>query len=108
MLGNKPSACCVDLGAARQVIVAANATSHRFGLLLVPCLGHLAQPLSAALMPGVVAATMQNIYGASVSSHPIFNTDSLGGVVIAHVGRVELLALVLLLLWATAMGSDES
>lgn len=64
-----------DLGAARgDVIVAILLEALLWGLVgaLVGTL--LAQPLSAALMPAV-AATLQNIYGASVSSLPVFNVD---------------------------------
>ena len=63
-----------DLGAVRQAIVAAIAIESLVWAVTGALLGTLlAQPLSAALMPAV-AATMQNIYGASVSSLTIFNT----------------------------------
>ena len=95
-----------DLGAVRQAIVAAIAIESLFWAVTGALLGTLlAQPLSAALMPAV-AATMQNIYGASVSSLPIFNTGLFWeALLLAFTGLI--LALVLPLLRATAISSDE-
>ena len=95
-----------DLGAARQAIVAAIAAESLIWAVTGALLGTLlAQPLSAALMPAV-AATMQNIYGASVSSLPIFNTGLFWeALLLAFTGLI--LALVLPLLRATAMSSGE-
>ncbi len=95
-----------DLGAARQEIVAAVAIESLVWAVTGALLGTLlAQPLSAALMPAV-AATMQNIYGASVSSLPIFNTGLFWeALLLAFTGLI--LALVLPMLRATAMSSDE-
>ena len=95
-----------DLGAVRQAVVAAIVIESLFWAGTGALLGTLlAQPLSAALMPAV-AATMQNIYGASVSSLPIFNTGLFWeALLLAFAGVI--LALVLPLLRATAMSSDE-
>ena len=57
-------------------------------------------------MPAV-AATMQNIYGASVSSLPIFNTGLFWEALLLAFAGLSL-ALVLPLLRATAMSPDES
>ena len=57
----------------RQSVIAAIAIESLIWAVTGALLGTLlAQPLSASLMPAV-AATMQNIYGASVSSLPVFN-----------------------------------
>ena len=96
-----------DLGAVRQAIVAAIAiesliwavTGALFGTLL-------AQPLSAALMP-TVAATMQNIYGASVSSLPVFNVGLFWEALLLALAGLTL-ALFLPLLRATVVRSDYS
>ena len=64
-----------DLGAGRSAVIAAIFLEASLWAFLGALLGTLlAQPLSAALMPAV-AATLQNIYGASVSSLPVFNAD---------------------------------
>ena len=64
-----------DLGASRGDVMASILLEALIWAVLGAMLGTLlAQPLSAALMPAV-AATLQNIYGASVSSLPVFNTD---------------------------------
>ncbi len=64
-----------DLGAGKSAVIAAILIEASLWALLGAVLGTLlAQPLSAALMPAV-AATLQNIYGASVSSQPVFNAD---------------------------------
>lgn len=64
-----------DLGATRGQIMAAILMEAFVWALVGALLGTLlAQPLSAALMPAV-AATLQNIYGASVSTLPVFNAD---------------------------------
>ena len=96
-----------DLGAAKQAIVAAIAAESLIWAVTGALLGTLlAQPLSAALMPAV-AATMQNIYGASVSSLPIFNTGLFWEALLLAFAGLSL-ALVLPLLRATAMSPDES
>ena len=62
-----------DLGAARRDVMAAILLEAIMWAVVGAFLGTLlAQPLSAALMPAV-AATLSNIYGASVSSLPVFN-----------------------------------
>ena len=64
-----------DLGAARRNVTAAILLEAFVWAVVGASLGTLlAQPLSAALMPAV-AATLSNIYGASVSSLPVFNVD---------------------------------
>jgi len=64
-----------DLGAASRHVMAAILLESLIWALVGSLLGTLlAQPLSAALMPAV-AATLSNIYGASVSSLPVFNVD---------------------------------
>ncbi len=64
-----------DLGAARRDVMAAILLEAFIWAVVGALLGTLlAQPLSAALMPAV-AATLSNIYGASVSSLPVFNAD---------------------------------
>ena len=96
-----------DLGAVRQAIVAAIAiesliwavTGALFGTLL-------AQPISAALMPAV-AATMQNIYGASVSSLPVFNAGLFWEALLLALAGLTL-ALVLPLLRATVVRTRDS
>ena len=95
-----------DLGAVRQAIFAAIAIESLVWAATGALLGTLlAQPLSAALMPAV-AATMQNIYGASVSSLPVFNTGLFWeALFLAFTGLI--LALVLPLLRVTAISSDE-
>ena len=95
-----------DLGAVRQAILAAIAIESLVWAVTGALLGTLlAQPLSAALMPAV-AATMKNIYGASVSSLPVFNTGLFWeALLLAFTGLI--LALVLPLLRATAISSDE-
>ena len=96
-----------DLGAARQAIVVAIATESLIWAVTGAVLGTLlAQPLSAALMPAV-AATMQNIYGASVSSLPMFNTGLFWEALLLAFAGLSL-ALVLPLLRATAMSPNES
>lgn len=95
-----------DLGAVRQAIIAAIAIESLVWAVIGALFGTLlAQPLSAALMPAV-AATTQNIYGASVSSLPVFNTGLFWEALwLALSGLI--LALVLPLLRATAISSDE-
>ena len=62
-----------DLGASPWLIFASIVTEGFIWSLLGAILGTLiAQPISSALMP-TVATTMQNLYGASVSSVPFFN-----------------------------------
>ena len=64
-----------DLGAAKRDVIAAILLEAFIWAVVGALLGTLlAQPLSAALMPAV-AATLSNIYGASVSSLPVFNVD---------------------------------
>ena len=64
-----------DLGAAKRDVIAAILLEAFMWAVVGALLGTLlAQPLSAALMPAV-AATLSNIYGASVSSLPVFNVD---------------------------------
>ena len=64
-----------DLGAAKRDVMAAILLEAFIWAVVGALLGTLlAQPLSAALMPAV-AATLSNIYGASVSSLPVFNVD---------------------------------
>ena len=64
-----------DLGAARRDVMAAILLEAFMWAVVGALLGTLlAQPLSASLMPAV-AATLSNIYGASVSSLPVFNVD---------------------------------
>lgn len=64
-----------DLGAARRDVMAAILLEAFMWAVVGALLGTLlAQPLSAALMPAV-ATTLSNIYGASVSSLPVFNAD---------------------------------
>ena len=64
-----------DLGAARRDVMVAILSEAIMWAVVGAFLGTLlAQPLSAALMPAV-AATLSNIYGASVSSLPVFNAD---------------------------------
>ena len=64
-----------DLGAVRHAIIVAITVESFVWAFTGALLGTLiAQPLSAALMPAV-AATIQNIYGASVSSLPVFNAE---------------------------------
>lgn len=64
-----------DLGAAKGDVLTAILLEALLWAVVGALLGTLlAQPLSAALMPAV-AATLQNIYGASVSSLPVFNAD---------------------------------
>ena len=64
-----------DLGAAECDVIAAILLEAFIWAVVGALLGTLlAQPLSAALMPAV-AATLSNIYGASVSSLPVFNVD---------------------------------
>lgn len=96
-----------DLGAARQAIVAAISIESLIWAVSGALLGTLiAQPLSAALMPAV-AATMQNIYGASVSSLPVFNAGLFWeALLLAFAGLT--LALVLPLLRATISRADNS
>ena len=96
-----------DLGAVRQAIVAATVIESLIWAATGALLGTLlAQPLSSALMPAV-AATMQNIYGASVSSLPVFNVGLFWeSLLLALAGLI--LALVLPLLRATFVSSDDS
>ena len=96
-----------DLGAVRQAIVAATVIESLIWAATGALLGTLlAQPLSSALMPAV-AATMQNIYGASVSSLPVFSVGLFWeSLLLALVGLI--LALVLPLLRATFVSSDDS
>tara|TARA_B100000900_G_scaffold25031_1_gene19436 strand:+ start:1188 stop:3701 length:2514 start_codon:yes stop_codon:yes gene_type:complete len=96
-----------DLGAVRQAIVAATVIESIIWAATGALLGTLlAQPLSSALMPAV-AATMQNIYGASVSSLPVFNVGLFWeSLLLALAGLI--LALVLPLLRATFVSSDDS
>ena len=95
-----------DLGAVRAAIFTAIAIESLFWAVAGALLGTLlAQPLSAALMPAV-AATMQNIYGASVSSLPVFNTGLFWEALLLALAGL-LLALVLPLVRASATHSDE-
>lgn len=96
-----------DLGAVRQAIIAAIVIESLIWAVTGALLGTLlAQPVSAALMPAV-AATMQNIYGASVSSLPVFNVGLFWeSLLLALAGLI--LALVLPLLRATVVSSDDS
>ena len=96
-----------DLGAVREAIVTAIAIESLVWALLGALLGTLlAQPLSAALMPAV-AATMQNIYGASVSSLPVFNSGLFWEALLLALAGLSL-ALVLPLLRATADNSKST
>ena len=95
-----------DLGAVREAIVTAIAIESLVWALLGALLGTLlAQPLSAALMPAV-AATMQNIYGASVSSLPVFNSGLFWEALLLALAGLSL-ALVLPLLRATSESSKS-
>ncbi|MDA0891964.1 MAG: ABC transporter permease, partial [Proteobacteria bacterium] len=95
-----------DLGAVRETIVTAIAIESLVWALLGALLGTLlAQPLSAALMPAV-AATMQNIYGASVSSLPVFNAGLFWEALLLALAGLSL-ALVLPLLRATSESSKS-
>ena len=96
-----------DLGAVSQAIIAAIVIESLIWAATGALLGTLlAQPLSSALMPAV-AATMQNIYGASVSSLPVFNVGLFWeSLLLALAGLI--LALVLPLLRATFVSSDDS
>ena len=96
-----------DLGAVSQAIIAAIVIESLIWAVTGALLGTLlAQPLSAALMPAV-AATMQNVYGASVSSLPVFNVGLFWeSLLLALAGLI--LALVLPLLRATVVSSDDS
>ncbi len=96
-----------DLGAVRQAVIAAITIESLVWAVTGALLGTLlAQPLSAALMPAV-AATMQNIYGASVSSVPVFNAGLFWEALLLALAGLTL-ALVLPLLRATVIRSDES
>ena len=97
----------LDLGAVRRSIIAAIAIESFIWAVTGALLGTLfAQPLSAALMPAV-AATMQNIYGASVSSLPVFNAGLFWEALLLALAGVTL-ALVLPLSRATVIRSDDS
>ena len=64
-----------ELGVPTEAVILAIVIETLIWSLVGAILGTLlAQPISAALMPAV-ASTMQNIYGASVSSVPIFNGE---------------------------------
>ena len=96
-----------DLGAVRQAVIAAITIESLVWAVTGALLGTLlAQPLSATLMPAV-AATMQNIYGASVSSVPVFNAGLFWEALLLALAGLTL-ALVLPLLRATVIRSDES
>ncbi|MEC8633757.1 MAG: FtsX-like permease family protein [Pseudomonadota bacterium] len=96
-----------DLGAVRHAIIVAITVESFVWAFTGALLGTLiAQPLSAALMPAV-AATIQNIYGASVSSLPVFNAELfLEALLLALSGLV--LALALPLLRRTNVSSNDS
>ena len=96
-----------DLGAMRQSVIAAIAIESLIWAVTGALLGTLlAQPLSGALMPAV-AATMQNIYGASVSSLPVFNAGLFWEALLLALAGLTL-ALVVPLLRAAVVRSEDS
>ena len=95
-----------DLGASRRAIIAAIIVESLVWALIGAFLGTLiAQPLSRTLMPAV-AATLQNIYGASVSSLPVFNAALYGEAFLLALAGLSL-ALALPILRAPASSSKE-
>ena len=96
-----------DLGATRGQIMAAILMEAFVWALVGALLGTLlAQPLSAALMPAV-AATLQNIYGASVSSLPVFNADLFLQALLLALSGLSLAMVVPLVRSIDSSGADE-